>query len=185
MLASIIQGEVCFEDFILVADKISHNFTIDCINEPDHIVFTTCHQNRRLCMPFNKVEILLRNLVQSLLQCESVLHVPDTKLIIHSTCAEPFTTGIKLAELNCFSVSRQLTNQLHSEWRRRLRVLFSFFVVFHRDLFCFFLLFSLLVWLFLGALCSLCNPPNVCFIITVATCNQVKGGDRQTINGID
>ena len=105
MLSFVFNGKLGIEDFLLVPDEACKHFAIEGINEPDHQVFSACNEHRSLVVPLDEVQVLLGDIVQSPLQRKVVLDVPDAKQIVHSTSDKPLATCVKLAELNCLSMS--------------------------------------------------------------------------------
>ena len=89
MLAFIIEGELSVEHLFLVADKVSHDLTIDGIYNPDHVVFTTSHKDRCRGVPLDKVQIILRDVIECSLQGKAIHYVPDAQDVVHTTCDEP------------------------------------------------------------------------------------------------
>ena len=65
-------------------------------------------------MPLNEQEILLRNVLERLFQCEVVLNVPDAQMVIHAASDEPFTGRIELAKFYSLRVTLKLTNSLRN-----------------------------------------------------------------------
>ena len=67
MLSFIFNSELCAQDLLLVPDQISHYFPVQSVYNPDHVVFAACHEYRRLVVPLDEIQILLRNVLDSLL----------------------------------------------------------------------------------------------------------------------
>ena len=57
-------------------------------------------------MPLNKVQVLLWNLIESPLQFEAILDIPNPQDVIHASSHQPLATCVELAELNCLRVTR-------------------------------------------------------------------------------
>lgn len=77
VLSFVFQREVGVEDLLLVADELAHDFAIDGVHEPDYVVFASRDQHRCLLVPLDEIEILLGDIIELLLQGESILDVPD------------------------------------------------------------------------------------------------------------
>lgn len=67
MLAFIFNSELCAQDLLLVPDQIGHYLSIQSVYNPDHVVFAARHEYRRLVVPLDEVQILLRNVFDGLL----------------------------------------------------------------------------------------------------------------------
>ena len=89
MLAFIFNSELRAQDFLLVPNQIGHDLAVQSVYNPDHVVLAARHEHRRLVVPLDKVQILLRNVLDGLLECEAVLHVPHSQKVIHAASDEP------------------------------------------------------------------------------------------------
>ena len=113
MLAFVFYRELGAQNFFLVSNQIRHYFAIERVYKPDHVIFASSHEYGGLVMPLNKVQVLLRDILQRFLECEAVLHVPHSQEIVHSAGDKPFPRRIELAKFNCLGVPRKLTDFLY------------------------------------------------------------------------
>lgn len=88
-----------------MTDQVGHNFAIDGIDEPDHVVLATSHEDRGRSVPFHEVQIFLWDVIDGLFQGEAIFNIPDSQDIVHAACDQPFATRVELAEFDCFRMT--------------------------------------------------------------------------------